>query len=457
MKYSTEQSEITERTERIKQFALLVDKYNRNDIDKEKIISELAKIEKTDWTKENLFNQLLGYSVLGDAYSALKRRNLDYAKAYYTNEYVYKEISYYHNVQYLITRVRKEEWAALYVTAFATSCRAYLCLANAYDHLGRFCEAQQYYRMALQDAHNTKEVEINQGFVYANMHTFWTKEEPFIIRKAQMMMRKYPQAYYMLPHFNSMLTWTVPSFDAPSIDFTTIPDGEYEKWVCQNYLRVNRFNDVEPYSCLSLSDNVELPIIADTPENKALYESIFEEIRDIFINTRRMLYGIIREDENSMNVEMLKMAYKNFYSIFDKIAMFLSTYLGIKLKPYEIDMAKIWNCKNGDIRPKIMAHSHNMPLLGLYNIKLDVYGMKTAWFVVDEQTKDLKMLRNYMEHKSIIVKDEPMSHTEYQLTISKHELELNTIRLAQLVRCAIIYLCNFVMQAEYNKQHPNEY
>ena len=86
MKYSTEQSEITERTERVKQFALLVDKYNRNDIDKEKIISELAKIEKTDWTKENLFNQLLGYSVLGDAYSALKRRNLDYAKAYYTNE-----------------------------------------------------------------------------------------------------------------------------------------------------------------------------------------------------------------------------------------------------------------------------------------------------------------------------------------------------------------------------------
>lgn len=234
MKYSIEQSEITERTDQINQFALLVDKYNRNDIDIEKFISELDKIEKTDWTKENLFNQLLGYSVLGDAYGALKRRNLDYARAYYTNEYVYKEISYYHNVQYLITRVRKEEWAALYVAAFTISCRAYLCLANAYDHLGRFCEAQQYYRMALQDAHNTKEVEINQGFAYANMHTFWTKEEPFIIRKAQMMMRKYPQAYYMLPHFNSMLTWTVPSSDAPSIDFTTIPDGEYEKWVCKN-------------------------------------------------------------------------------------------------------------------------------------------------------------------------------------------------------------------------------
>jgi len=154
-----------------------------------------------------------------------------------------------------------------------------------------------------------------------------------------------------------------------------------------------------------------------------------------------------------MNMEMLKMAYKNFYSIFDKIAMFLSNYLDIRLKPYEIDFAKIWNCKNGDIRQEILAHSQNMPLLGLYNIKLDVYGMKTDWYVVDEQTKDLKMLRNYMEHKSIIIKDEPMSHTEYQLTISKQELELNTIRLAQLVRCAIIYLCNFVMNAEYDKHH----
>lgn len=454
MKYSIEQSEITERTDQINQFALLVDKYNRNDIDIEKFISELDKIEKTDWTKENLFNQLLGYSVLGDAYGALKRRNLDYARAYYTNEYVYKEISYYHNVQYLITRVRKEEWAALYVAAFTISCRAYLCLANAYDHLGRFCEAQQYYRMALQDAHNTKEVEINQGFAYANMHTFWTKEEPFIIRKAQMMMRKYPQAYYMLPHFNSMLTWTVPSSDAPSIDFTTIPDGEYEKWVCKNYLRINRFNDVEPDSMLSLYDNVKLPDIVDTPEKKALYESCFEEIKGSSISTRKMLYTIIDDDENGMNMEMLKMAYKNFYSTFDKIAMFLSNYIDIRLKSYEIDFAKIWNCKNGDIRSEILAYSQNMPLLGLYNIKLDVYGMKTDWYVVDEQTKDLKMLRNYMEHKSIIIKDEPMSRTEYQLTISKKELKLNTIRLAQLVRCAIIYLCNFVLHAEYDKHHP---
>lgn len=45
-----------------------------------------------------------------------------------------------------------------------------------------------------------------------------------------------------------------------------------------------------------------------------------------------------------------------------------------------------------------------------------------------------------------------MEKDDYKLTISKDELALNTIRLAQLVRCAIIYLCNFVMHAEYDKR-----
>lgn len=455
MKYSIEQSEITERTEQINKFALLVDLFNNKAVDRETFMAELSKIEQTDWAKENLFNQLIGYCVLGDAYGILKSRELDFSKAYYNNEYVYKEVSYYHNVQYLITRVKKEEWAALYLNAFRTSCRVYLCLANAYDHLGRFCEAQQYYRMALQDSYNTPKVEVNQGFAYANMHSFWTEEEPFIVRKAQQIIRKYQQTFdRQSPYFCQICSWPSPSFDAPLIDYDNIQEGGYEKWICQHYLRINRFNDVEPDSMLSLCDNVKLPVIVDTPEKKALYESTFKEIKGSFISTRKILYSIINEDKNSVNMEMLKMAYKNFYSIFDKIAMFLSNYLDIKLKSYEVDFAKIWNCKNGDIRQEILVHSQNMPLLGLYNIKLDVYGMKTDWYVVDEQTKDLKMLRNYMEHKSIIIKDEPMSHTEYQLTISKQELELNTIRLAQLVRCAIIYLCNFVMHAEYDKLHP---
>ena len=55
---------------------------------------------------------------------------------------------------------------------------------------------------------------------------------------------------------------------------------------------------------LSLCDNVKLPVIAETPERKALYESTFEEIKGSFISTRKILYTIINEDKNSMNMEM---------------------------------------------------------------------------------------------------------------------------------------------------------
>lgn len=91
MKYSIEQSEITERTEQINKFALLVDLFNKKAVDRETFLAELSKIEQTDRSKENLFNQLIGYCVLGDAYGILKSRELDFSKAYYNNEYVSKD------------------------------------------------------------------------------------------------------------------------------------------------------------------------------------------------------------------------------------------------------------------------------------------------------------------------------------------------------------------------------
>ena len=71
MKYSIEQSEITERTEQINKFALLVDLFNKKAVDRETFMAELSKIEQTDWAKENLFNQLIGYCVLGDTCAIL--------------------------------------------------------------------------------------------------------------------------------------------------------------------------------------------------------------------------------------------------------------------------------------------------------------------------------------------------------------------------------------------------
>jgi hypothetical protein len=452
MNLSTKQSEINEMTNQLEKFSALVDLYNNGQVDKGMFLSELARFEKIDWTKENMLNQLFAYNALGAAYGNLKSKSLDYTKAYYDNEYVYKEISYYHNLHYVVSRVTKEAWAALYWTAFRLSCRVNLRLANAYDHLGRFCEAQQNYRQAAQDDKNRVEVEINQGYAYANMHSFWTEEEPWIVRRAQQLMQKHEKKFKAIaPELMSRVCgWVVPSFDVPAADFEGMKDGVYEKWVNENFLRVNRYCDVEPFSQLSLTDNVKMPSVRDTKERRQLFESSFAEVKRTFVETRKLMFTAIG-GEGEVNVELIKMTYKNFYSILDKIAVFLQAYLNLPIKVHQVDYSSIWTDKKGVIRQEFLAKSQNLSLLALYNVKLDVYGSKTFDYVMDEQTKDIQRIRNFIEHKMVVVRDGGMEWNDYQLKISKFELALNTIRLAQLVRCAIIYLCNFVMHAEYDK------
>lgn len=454
MNLSTKQSEINKLTESLEKFSVLVDLYNVGRADKDMFLSELSKFEKIDWTNENMLNQLLAYNALGTAYGNLKSTTLDCTKAYYDNEYVYKEISYYHNLLYVVARITKEEWGALYLTAFRLWSRAYLCLANAYDHLGRFCEAQQCYKLAALDKENINDVEINQGFSFANIHSFYVEEEPWVVRKAQQLMRKHASSFKRLaPELKTIVCeWISPSFDAPQADFSNIENGLYEKWVNENYLRLNRFCDIEQYSQLSLSDNVKLPDISEHGERRRVLCSSFEEIRNIFIDTREILYSSI-DGKKDINSELLKMSYRNLYSIFDKIAVFLQAYLRIPVKVYKADFASIWYDNEKNIREEFHSRTDNLSLLALYNVSMDVYGNKKLGYVIDEQTKDFQRIRNFIEHKIVKIQDGPMHYDEYQLAISVNELTINTIRLAQLARCAIIYLCNFVMHAEYNSKN----
>ena len=452
MNLSTKQSEINEMTGHLEKFAALVDLYNNDRADKGMFLSELSRFEKIEWAQENILNQLLAYNALGAAYGNLKSKSLDYTKAYYDNELVYKEISYYHNLHYVVTRVTKEEWAALFMTAFRLWCRAYLCIANAYDHLGRFCEAQQYYTLAAMDDYNTADVEINQGYTYANMHAFWNEEEPWIVRKAQLLMRKHEKEFKRVnPDLMAAVCgWVAPSFDVPQADFSKVESGAYERWVNENYLRLNRFCDVERFSQLSLPDNVKLTRVRDTENRKRLFVSSFEEIKNTYIETRKIVFSTI-VGTSDVNTELLKMAYKNLYSILDKIAVFLKAYLELPIEVFQADFARIWYDKKNNIRQEFLTRTENLSLLALYNVNLDVYGSKKFGYVIDEQTKDLQRIRNFIEHKIVRVSEGPMAYDDYQLTISKKELSVNTIRLAQLVRCAIIYLCNFVIHAEYDK------
>lgn len=76
MNLSIEQSEINEMTGKLEKLSALVDLFNDGLADKEMFLSELSRFESIDWTKENMFNQLLAYNALGAAYGNLKSKTL---------------------------------------------------------------------------------------------------------------------------------------------------------------------------------------------------------------------------------------------------------------------------------------------------------------------------------------------------------------------------------------------
>lgn len=106
-------------------------------------------------------------------------------------------------------------------------------------------------------------------------------------RKAQILMRKYPKEFVRTAPalMNKVCGWQVPSLDAPMADFAKMKDGDYQCWVNQNLLRINRYCDLEPVSMLSVADNVKLQHICDTQEKRELFETSFSEIKNTFIET----------------------------------------------------------------------------------------------------------------------------------------------------------------------------
>lgn len=453
MRTSIEQSEITAFTEEIKKFSAVHDGFCKGDISEEDFLNRLARFESHELSKENLFNQLNAYFCLGCAYNILKIRNLDCSKAYYRNEYKDKEVCFFRNVLYIANHVRKEEWLSLYYSAWKISMRATLYLANAYDHLGRFNEALQYYDEAILDEANEYEVELNKGFCYANMHAFWSETEPFVVRRAQEILQKYPRKFDRLqPGLREMVcSWVVPSFEDPLQKFEDTPDGCYYRWLSDNHLWLNRYSDVSCRSVLAQGHNLKLPCLHESKERHELFVSSFAEMKEQYIEAVNGLYKAIFSDD-CVNEYQLKCSFKQLYSILDKTALFIAQYLYIDLPTQSINFDKVWYDKSRkNINPKILAYDSNLSLHAIFSIHRDVYANDASAYVPDEQSKDLRKIRNYLEHRFIKIEDGPMRFDEKQLRISKDELIMNALKIAQIVRCSLIYLCNFLMHAEYDK------
>ena len=388
----------------------------------------------------------------------------------------------------------------------------YVNLGNSFSHYGRTINAIKYYdkAIALKFWHKNVVNHLNYFMAlinkakaledYSNLDYDDGHKEYFIkfayklYKEALTLFEKNKNIYYIdLSIVNEILKRVhfynkfegiedIEYFETYEIKFSK-NENEYIKWCLSNKFFLNSMNDLGNYY-ISTYDPLNLPnLITKIDEGFPKTITNFNQIKQEFITFRHLLFEGLHEktpkyydketsitddyDYNlyDINIEKIKIAFRGFYSIFDKIAYFLNEYFNIEIQENQIDFRKIWFNKERKINNKF-NELNNLALRGLYLISKDLFfnnndeQSKKFIEVLEPEAQAINDIRNHLEHKFIsikIVKSDLLDEKERKrnFSITEDELKEKTIHLAQLAREAIIYL-SFAIHNEEKKKTNKE-
>ncbi len=255
-------------------------------------------------------------------------------------------------------------------------------------------------------------------------------------------------------------------------------EKKYRKWVLDNTLFLNPINDIGSFNIAS-HDPLTLPnMIYKIEINFPKEITYFNQLKQEFIFYRSLFYesteqgssqtfldkdtSIIDDyDYNLYNIqtEKIKLSFRGFYSIFDKISYFLNEYFTLEVNPKRIDFRTLWLTKKGELNKDKFNNFENLALRGLYFISKDLlfYSDDKMYLEsLEPKAKEINNLRNHLEHNFISIKAfDTINKDREEVFISIDDLEEKTKHLAQLAREAIIYLSFIVHNEEKKKDIMN--
>ncbi|KFE47497.1 hypothetical protein IV03_08505 [Pseudomonas congelans] len=233
----------------------------------------------------------------------------------------------------------------------------------------------------------------------------------------------------------------------------------YRQWALDKKLFLSPIND-----CIFLSaaaqDIIHLPNHSYDIREHARFPNYFNILKQEYV-TARFLYFEASSKSNKhfsdrevllfngldgvyfgYRNEQLKMAYRQAYSIFDKVAMFIKDYFRLDLTPTQVSFKKIWGTKKDAfaLNP-FFENSNNLPLRGLYFIFKDLFDEDFIESSLPE-TQELSETRNFVEHRFLSIQDISFSADETQIHkyIGRGNFILKTERILTMAREALIYL-----------------
>jgi hypothetical protein len=372
-------------------------------------------------------------------------------------------------------------------------CKILTNLGNAFSTIGRYIEAVEYWNAALAVDPSFPMALANRGygrFHYAKTLYDEGHRERFLRAAYQDLQAGIPSVPY--PDAKEYFTFIAGKIEeryggeflGRQDTYREFPLGDteeevaYRSWTLRQRLFLNPMNDLVTAS-VAATDVLHTPSMVVPAGEPPILQGFFNTMKQEYVAARFILWESLYAAAPSfadrdvylvntldypaygLNGEYLKLAFRSFYSLFDKIGFFLNRYLQLGTDPNRVYFSRIWyegeSPKKG-LKPVFDRYA-NLPLRGLFWLSRDFDDRADRQLAPDAAL--LSTVRQHLEHKYLKVHaDEwwPGAGGEYFTDTLAHSIrqgdfERKTLRLARLTRAALIYM---ILGVHVEEQHRRE-
>lgn len=383
--------------------------------------------------------------------------------------------------------------AAFGALPWTRQCQILTNLGNQLNTAGRFVEALEYWSRALLINSTFWMARGNRG--YALMHYAKALYDPghsiVLLMSAHRDMIETLSSATTHPDFGHLEALkgfveckeAIESWiDVPKASSAVSLDGHdlgktreeqrYRRWCLENRLFLNPLNDVGPHA-IAARDILSLPTFTVALEEPPSLLGFFNQMKQEFTSARWLYYdGVVSSGRTHFSdrdvllcntldypayglaIEKIKISMRTAYSLFDKTAFFLNSYLNLGMKPGRASFRDVWrggSKKSGAPLLPAFEESENWPLRGLYWLSKDLLeeGFQNG---TEPDGRELHKLRNHLEHKYLkvhefvfpIPTDKNSSAAwvtdDLAYSISRVEFQAKALRVLKLARATLMYL-----------------
>jgi tetratricopeptide (TPR) repeat protein len=358
----------------------------------------------------------------------------------------------------------------------------FINLANCYDHLGMVIDALENYDNALLINPSHPMALGNKGMAFYNYSRLTGENGTFLIeaysllssaleillsyesenaffKTLKLIENIFPDKKVLLKHLDNK-KYEIKAESKLEKDLTQFClDNKLYLNICNYCQRCNNAIG-DPIRIQSMVESMDQ--VGESFENSRYYQlsAYLNQIKQDYVTTRFLLFlsryddldlsvadknvtliNILDYSKYTINIQLLKFAFKNLYDILDKIAFFIEDYINLGMKKNHINFMKIWYDQKSKDIPKNIRNTNNPSLNAIFMIYED--------FKPNGPYRKLKDIRNALTHRFIRVKAFGEQNDE---DILEEQFVEYTFELAKIVRNAIIYLLCFVNSEEAKKK-----